>query len=130
MEKQVKRKRPVLICFEDRATLDKFFNSEEFKKTGASSTVLLLVEELNEVEKVSVVKRAAGVGQVTLMTRVFGRGTDFKVFDPVVEKAGGVHVLSTFVSTQLSEEVQIRGRTARQGADGTFEMVLLDVSLG
>lgn len=52
------------------------------------------------------------------MTRDYGRGTDFKVFDESIFTLGthgGLHVIQTFLSVENSEEVQIRGRTARQG---------------
>lgn len=48
------------------------------------------------------------------MDRNFGRGTDFICLDPDVNDAGGVVVIQTFLSEDLSEEVQIQGRTARQ----------------
>jgi hypothetical protein len=40
-----------------------------------------------------------------------------------------VHVIQTFVSELLSEETQIKGRTARQGNQGSYSMVLLDIAL-
>jgi uncharacterized protein YegL len=42
-----------------------------------------------------------------------------------VEKAGGMHVLQTFFSRDLSEEEQIKGRCARQGSKGSYSLVLL-----
>ncbi len=45
--------------------------------------------------------------------------------DPQVLKAGGLHVLQTFLSEDESEEVQIKGRTSRQGTPGSYAMVLL-----
>lgn len=36
----------------------------------------------------------------------------------------GVSVIQTFVSFEYSEEVQIKGRTGRQGDNGSFCMVL------
>lgn len=36
----------------------------------------------------------------------------------------GVHVIQTFLSEQAAEEVQIMGRTARQGNKGSFGMIL------
>lgn len=39
-------------------------------------------------------------------------------------QAGGVHVIQAFISVGLSEEIQIKGRCARQGADGSFSMVI------
>jgi glycosyltransferase involved in cell wall biosynthesis len=41
-------------------------------------------------------------------------------------RSGGVHVIQTFVSEDISEEVQIKGRTARQDNKGSFGMVLLE----
>ena len=46
-----------------------------------------------------------------------------------VENAGGLHVLQTFLSEEFSEEIQIKGRTARQDKKGTFELVLLESDL-
>jgi len=64
------------------------------------------------------------IGQVTLTTAVFGRGTDFFCNDPKLRKNGGVHVLQTFFSLDKAEEVQIQGRTARQGHRGSYSLVL------
>jgi preprotein translocase subunit SecA len=62
-----------------------------------------------------VISKAATSGQITLSTAIFGRGTDFFCKCEKVEKAGGVHIIQAFLSTEASEEVQIKGRTARQG---------------
>jgi len=65
------------------------------------------------------------VGQVTLSTRAFGRGTDFISRDTVLDGIGGLHVVQAFFSEMLSEEIQVMGRTARQGQKGLYSMVLL-----
>jgi hypothetical protein len=70
------------------------------------------------------VQKAVTPGAVTLLTRAFGRGTDFICYDDHIQQNGGVHVIQTFVSQLVSEEVQIKGRTARQGNKGSFSMVL------
>ena len=44
--------------------------------------------------------------------------------DQIVSVNGGVHVIQTFLSEELSEEIQIKGRTARQGENGSFSMVI------
>ena len=41
-----------------------------------------------------------------------------------VLQAGGVHVIQTFFSRGASEEIQIQGRTARQGKSGTYSLIL------
>ncbi len=69
------------------------------------------------------IKMASREGQVTLFTANFARGTDFEVFDPKV-KEKGLGVIQTYLSDELSEEVQTKGRTARQGQKGTYQLVL------
>jgi hypothetical protein len=64
-----------------------------------------------------------------LLTKAFGRGTDFICYDEQLQFNGGIHVLQTFFSFNQSEEVQIKGRTARQGNKGSFSLVLLDSDL-
>ncbi len=73
----------------------------------------VLEESLNNIEKENLIKKCTYSGSITLATRKFGRGTDFICRDTNVEANGGVHVIQTFFSEELSEEVQIKGRTAR-----------------
>lgn len=37
---------------------------------------------------------------------------------------GGIHVTMTFLPEEIAEEVQIMGRTARQGQHGTVSMII------
>jgi preprotein translocase subunit SecA len=41
--------------------------------------------------------------KITLMTKFFGRGTDFPVIDEEVIRIGGLHVIQGFVSADNSE---------------------------
>jgi hypothetical protein len=50
---------------------------------------------------------------ITLFVRDFGRGTDFICHDDTVISRGGIVVIQAFYSIDKSEEIQIRGRTAR-----------------
>ena len=68
-------------------------------------------------------------GKVTLAMREFGRGTDFICLDGRVENNGGVVVIQTFLAEDQSEETQIKGRTGRQGQEGSYYMILLDTDL-
>mmetsp|Transcript_11296 Transcript_11296/g.31521 ORF Transcript_11296/g.31521 Transcript_11296/m.31521 type:complete len:2613 (-) Transcript_11296:150-7988(-) len=70
-----------------------------------------------------IVANATLPGKVTLITRKFGRGLDFKA-SKKVNDAGGVLVIQTFFSSSESEEIQIRGRTARQGEKGSYRLLL------
>ena len=88
-----------------------------------------MTEKANDKEKESKVTLASKKGQITLMTRSFGRGTDFICRDENLRKAGGIHVIQTFLSAEKSEEIQIQGRCARQGDDGSYSLVLYNKEL-
>ena len=75
------------------------------------------------------IEQATNKGAATLLVREFGRGVDFKSADDNGKKPGRIHVVQTFLSASLSEEIQIRGRTARQKNYGTYELVLLEEHL-
>nr|XP_047141288.1 protein translocase subunit SecA-like [Hydra vulgaris] len=107
-------RRPVLVFFNTITSLMEFYNSN--KITLSKENIQILTEEVSESpkEKEMIIKRATVLGQITFLTRAFGRGTDFVCRDKNVIANGGVHVIQTFFSEELSEEVQIQGRTARQ----------------
>lgn len=126
-------KRAVLIFFESRSALLRFYDSDPCKKhlrdpLGRNAvrclTEVLANDTAREREKESAIRKATTRGQVTLCTRDYGRGVDFRVNDEAVLASGGVHVLATFFSDDVSEEVQLMGRCARQGDKGSFSMVL------
>merc|ERR1712166_544047 len=51
-------------------------------------------------------------------------GLDFICYDKKVQANGGVHVIQAFLADSLSEEIQIKGRTARQAQKGSYQMVM------
>ena len=118
-----KDQRPVLVFFTDLLKLDQFADHEQY---GRSLKPNKLDQRVPQADRDRVVNIAmGGAGVVTLCTRDFGRGTDFMCHDEDVIEAGGVHVIQTFVSPQKTEEIQIKGRTARQDNPGSYCMVLL-----
>jgi hypothetical protein len=120
-------KRAVLVFFESKEKLMGFYNSPGVAAVKDSFSIM--TEEVDNDEKLSLIKKATNSGRITLLTKSFGRGTDFVSRDQVVSANGGAHVIQTFLSTEISEETQIKGRTARQGDHGSYSMVLLDKSL-
>ena len=122
-----RQNRATIVFFRNLVCLKDYKSSPFFKKLGRH--VLLLSEEMDKSDKDFAVKKAATAGQITLCTAVFGRGTDFFCKDDIVQRNGGVHIIQTFLSEELSEEIQIQGRTARQGKKGSYEMVLLESDL-
>ncbi|EFA77015.1 hypothetical protein PPL_09767 [Heterostelium album PN500] len=121
---KTKKERAVIVVFEDEKTLNDFETSHYFGQVEKSSK---LVESTTDRD--TVIKKATTSRQVTLITRSFGRGVDFIVNDDKVIANGGVHVIQTFLSEEITEEIQIKGRTARQGQKGSYKMILLKSDL-
>ncbi|CAM4825739.1 unnamed protein product [Rotaria magnacalcarata] len=116
-------KRAISVFFESKAKLMQFYQSSALE--SIKDSVVYLTEDASLQEKETIINRATVSGQITLFTRTFGRGTDFICHDQMVATNGGTHVIQTF----LSEEKQIKGRTARQGDQGSYCMILLDHEL-
>jgi hypothetical protein len=119
--------RAILVFFESEEKLLAFYNSRELSAT--KQDVQIITEKVSVKERELCVKRPATVGKVTLLTRTFGRGTDFICRNQQLLANGGVHVLQTFFSEEPSEQYQIMGRGARQGDRGSYRMILLDKDL-
>lgn len=122
-----KYERSVLVFFESTPKLLAVYNSNEF--LDIKENLKIMTEETSAEDKEGIIRQAVSSGSVTLLNRVFGRGTDFICYDADLLASGGIHVISTFVSSNLAEESQIKGRTARMGNPGSFSMVLIDEEL-
>jgi SecA DEAD-like domain len=110
--------RPVMMFFYSKESLVEFHNSKLME--SLKNQVAVVTETTPTYEKESLFLKATEAGSITLLVRDFGRGTDFKCFDRRVLQAGGVHVIQAFFSKELAEEIQLKGRCARQGMDGSF----------
>ena len=108
----------VMIFFKSRKVLMEFYDSVHLNDIKLETVII--TEKTWKKEKEKGFLQATTPGAITLMIREFGRGTDFKCFDNRMLKGGGVHVIQTFFSLDLSEEIQIKGRTARQGENGSY----------
>jgi hypothetical protein len=118
------QERAVLVFFEDERRM------RAWVKSGYADGIDNLSQVTSHTDNIDhYVKQATRAGSVTLFTAVHGRGLDFVCHDKSVDAKGGVHVVQCFLSAQLSEEIQIKGRTARQDKKGTFKLVLLAADL-
>jgi hypothetical protein len=115
--------RPVLVFFASIEELEKFKQSKGFEK---AVRVIDGKEDLDRRKQL--IGKSMAPGEITLLSRVLGRGTDFRC-QGAVDLNGGVHVLQTFVTESKAEETQIKGRTARQNQQGSYSMVLCAQSL-
>ena len=126
-EKEGGTTRAVMVFFENSKVLLEFYECEHMEDLKAITRTV--TEEISSSEKDGAFLQATMAGAVTLMIREFGRGTDFKCFDSRMIDSGGVHVIQSFFSMEAAEEIQIKGRAARQGAKGSYSMVLNAESL-
>jgi hypothetical protein len=122
-----KQKGAVIVFFYDSKRLNEYTSSAIYKKLGRKKETL--TENKSANEKAHIISKAATAGQITICTAVFGRGTDFFSKDDALENNGGVHVIQAFLSSDMNEEIQIQGRTARQGKKGSYKLILLDKDL-
>lgn len=126
IQTNVYKKKPVLVFFSNSEILDKYI-ADQNPKSYFGEKFQTIVEGCDNQDLR--IKKAVMSGQVTLLTKNFGRGTDFVCFDNAVKDAGGAHVIQTFFASTFADEVQIKGRTARQGDPGTYELILSYPSL-
>jgi preprotein translocase subunit SecA len=78
---------------------------------GVDATVL---NALRHEQEAQIIAHAGRRGRVTIATNMAGRGTDILV-DPEVLQAGGLHVIATERHESRRVDMQLYGRTARQG---------------
>ncbi|CAE7330897.1 unnamed protein product [Symbiodinium sp. CCMP2592] len=102
----------VLVFFKNHRNLAKY---PSWRKTEC------LTEQTDLKRRSGYIAAATASGQITLLTRAFGRGIDFQMPS---DDGHTVVVIQTFLSSLISEERQLKGRTARQGKKGKFLQVL------
>ena len=109
---KVKDDRPIIIFFKGPRELNEFFNCAEYQPF--LKRTYNLTEEHDASVRDSRIFNAVEPKKITLMSSAYGRGTDFVIRNDNIKKIGGLHVIHVFLSLEESEEVQIKGRTARQ----------------
>ncbi|KAM6960336.1 protein translocase subunit SecA-like [Tautogolabrus adspersus] len=77
----------------------------------------------NNMDNTAILAHKLEAGEVIIATNLAGRGTDLKVSEPV-NTAGGLFVLQTFLPKNARVEAQAFGRTARQGAPGSAQVIV------
>ena len=110
--------RPVLVgtvSIEKSETLSKML-----KKHGVPHNVLNAKHHAKEAE---IVAQAGQHGTVTISTNMAGRGTDI-VLGPGVAALGGLHILGTERHEARRIDNQLRGRSGRQGDQGSSRFYL------
>ena len=94
--------------------------SKKLKKKGIKHTVLNAKHHKAEAE---IVANAGQKGAVTISTNMAGRGTDI-VLGEGVKELGGLHILGTSRHESRRIDNQLRGRSGRQGDEGSSRFYL------
>jgi len=94
--------------------------SNMLKKIGVKHSVLNAKHHEHEAE---IVAEAGQKGKVTIATNMAGRGTDIKLGEGVAE-LGGLHILGTSRHESRRIDNQLRGRSGRQGDQGSSRFYL------
>ncbi|KAL4496499.1 hypothetical protein ABPG72_014729 [Tetrahymena utriculariae] len=116
--------RSVLVFFSTKEILMEYHDSEQFRNLKTSFKIQIMTEENTIEERKQIIQEATYSGRITMMTRIFCRGIDFRVLDTTLFQNYGIHVIQIFFSEDKSEEIQAKGRTARQGEEGSYSMIL------
>jgi preprotein translocase subunit SecA len=105
--------RPVLI-----GTLDIAESERLALSLGASGLACVVLNAKNDAQEAAIVAEAGARDAITVSTQMAGRGTDIRLGEGVAE-LGGLLVIGTgrHVSSRL--DLQLRGRSGRQGDPGS-----------
>jgi preprotein translocase subunit SecA len=98
----VKNTRAVLVIFEHEKALKEFQLSVHCQEIR--SQIKIIAESSGIEQAAQIIKLSTRQGSITLMTRNFGRGTDFSCKDDRVNNQGGVAIIQTFLSESQSED--------------------------
>jgi preprotein translocase subunit SecA len=113
-----KKGQPVLVGTISIDVSEKISNM--LKKEGVKHSVLNAKHHEQEAE---IVAEAGQKGRVTIATNMAGRGTDIKL-GPGVPDLGGLHILGTSRHESRRIDNQLRGRSGRQGDQGSSRFYL------
>ena len=94
--------------------------SDMLRKAGVPHNVLNAKHHEQEAE---IVANAGQRGMVTIATNMAGRGTDISLGEGVAE-LGGLHILGTERHESRRIDNQLRGRSGRQGDNGSSQFFL------
>jgi len=115
---QAKKGKAVLVG--TRSIEDSKLLYEKIIKEYTNTTLLNANFQEDEAKIISDAGRAF---KITIATNMAGRGTDI-IVDEDVLKIGGLHVISTQRHESVRVDMQLFGRTGRQGQDGSVKSII------
>jgi|TARA_B100000902_G_scaffold49934_1_gene56688 preprotein translocase subunit SecA len=94
--------------------------SKMLKQKGIPHNVLNAKQHQSEAQ---IVAQAGLKNAITIATNMAGRGTDIKL-GPGVEELGGLHIIGTARHESRRIDLQLRGRSGRQGDSGSSKFYI------
>lgn len=83
----------------------------------------LILNAKTEEDEARIIAEAGRKGQVMIATNMAGRGTDI-LLDEEVKELGGLYILGTERHESNRIDMQLRGRSGRQGDPGTSQFII------
>lgn len=112
------KKRPVLIICETIHSCCKI--EKEFKRRNVNTYVYK-----NSYCELNVLDNELNTGCIIIATNLAGRGTDIKI-NGVIDSHGGLHVILSYLPSNLRIEEQAFGRAARKGQKGSGQLIIFN----
>ncbi|CAD8105185.1 unnamed protein product [Paramecium sonneborni] len=113
VQKQLNKKRAVLII---NQTIKDVYEIEAYLKKSN-------IRSITYFDDSQYVNRDIGSNTVIIATNLAGRGTDLNTSEEL-ERNGGLHVIMSFLPRNIRIQLQGFGRTARQGKQGTAQLIV------
>ncbi|WP_059171906.1 accessory Sec system translocase SecA2 [Bacillus sp. FJAT-27445] len=110
--------RPILIgttSIEQSETLSKHLKEKRIKHR--------ILNAKTEEDEAEIIKSAGQKGQIMIATNMAGRGTDIAL-GPGVKELGGLHIIGTERHESFRIDMQLRGRSGRQGDPGSTIFII------
>ena len=118
IESMHQSKRPILVG--TRSITDSEILSKELSRIGIEHTVL---HALHHEEEAEIISHSGRLNSVIVATNIAGRGTDISLSKASIE-LGGLHVIATERHESKRVDMQLFGRSARQGQAGSVQAIL------
>lgn len=85
--------------------------------------VYQILNAKTEADEAKIITKAGQKGQVMIATNMAGRGTDI-LLDDDVKEVGGLHIIGTERHESNRIDMQLRGRSGRQGDPGSTQFII------
>lgn len=94
--------------------------SLRLKEAGLEHNIL---NAKTEEDEAAIISNAGQMHKIMLATNMAGRGTDILLGDGVAE-LGGLHIIGTELHSSARIDMQLRGRSGRQGDPGSTQFIV------